>query len=89
MASGASACFSFLAQVPLNWTASRICPACLAYVQPTTVYEPSSLLKKLLRDPIAAARARSLLAYLSDMSRRLLRGSLHSGRSLRFFSTNC
>ena len=45
----------------------------------------SSLLKKLLRDPIAASRARSLLGYLSDMSCRSLRGSLHSGRSLRFF----
>jgi len=33
----------------------------------------------LLRSPIAASRARSLLAYLSDMSRRSLRGSLHSG----------
>jgi hypothetical protein len=43
------------------------------------------LLKKLLRDPIAVSRARSLLAYLFDMSRRSLRGSLHSGRSLRFF----
>ena len=43
-----------------------------------------SLLKKLLRDPIAASRARSLLAYLFDMSRRSLCGSLHSGRSLRF-----
>ena len=45
----------------------------------------STLLKKLLRDPIAASRARSLLAYLFDMSRRSLRGSLHSGHSLRFF----
>ena len=45
----------------------------------------SSLLKKLLRDPIAVSRARSLLAYLFDMSRRSLCGSLHSGRSLRFF----
>ena len=50
---------------------------------------PGSLLKKLLRDPIAASRARSLLAYLFDMSRRSLRGSLHSGRSLRLFSIDC
>ena len=33
----------------------------------------------LLRSPIAASRARSLLAYLLDMSRRSLRGSLPSG----------
>ena len=66
----------------------------------------SRLLKKLLRDPIAASRARSLLTYLSELwlrpnipfahvslhrnshrsfSRRSLRGSLHSGRSLRVF----
>jgi len=32
---------------------------------------------KLLRRPSAASRARSLLAYRSDMSRRSLRGSLH------------
>ncbi len=66
----------------------------------------SSLLKKLLRDPIAASRARSFLAYLSELwlrhnvrlayvslnrnsfSRRSLRGSLHSGRSLRFSQQN-
>ena len=33
----------------------------------------------LLRSLIAASRARSLLAYLLDMSRRSLRGSLPSG----------
>ena len=33
----------------------------------------------LLRNQPAASRARSLLAYLFDMSRRLLRGSLHLG----------
>jgi hypothetical protein len=43
------------------------------------------LSKKLLRDPIAMSRARSVLAYLSDMSRPSLRGSSHSGHSLRFF----
>ena len=36
-------------------------------------------LNNLLRAPIAASRARSLLAYLHDVSRRSLRGSLHSG----------
>lgn len=45
----------------------------------------NSLLKKLLRGPIAASRARSSLAYLFDMSRLSLRGFLHSTRSLRFF----
>jgi spermidine/putrescine transport system permease protein len=36
-------------------------------------------LNKLLRARIVASRARSLLAYPFDMSRRSLRGSLHSG----------
>ena len=36
-------------------------------------------LKNLLRAPIAASRARSLLAYLYDMFRRSLRGSLRLG----------
>jgi len=40
-------------------------------------------LHKLTR-PIAASRAHSLLAYLLDMPRHSLRGSLHSDRSLRF-----
>ncbi|GEM_PF-4610532 len=39
---------------------------------------------KLFRGQIAASRAHSLLAYLIDMSRHSLRGSLHSDRSLRF-----
>ena len=48
----------------------------------------------LLRSPIAASRARSLLAYLLDMSRRSLRGSLPSGllvtisRSAHIFNRN-
>jgi tetratricopeptide (TPR) repeat protein len=45
----------------------------------------SRLLKKLLRDPIAVSRARSLLACQFDMYRRSLCGSLRSGRSLRVF----
>ena len=49
----------------------------------------SSSLKKLLRSSIAASRARLLLAYLLDMSRRAHGsikpgGSLHSSCSLRF-----
>ena len=36
-------------------------------------------LNKLLRRPLAASRAHSLLAYLADMSRRSLRGSLRPG----------
>jgi len=36
-------------------------------------------INNLLRSQSAASRARSLLAYLFDMSRCLLRGSLHLG----------
>ncbi len=48
------------------------------------------LRKSATSDPIAVSRARLLLAYLSGMSRRAQgsinpSGSLHSGRSLRFF----
>ena len=37
------------------------------------------ILTNLLRAPITALHARSLLAYLTDMSRNLLRGALCSG----------
>jgi len=48
--------------------------------QPTSpLGMPREALNNLLRAPIAASRARSLLAYLHDMSRRSLRGSFHSG----------
>ena len=52
-----------------------------AVVVPAIFIEAASkeTLNKLLRARIAASRARSLLAYPFDMSRRSLRGSLHSG----------
>ena len=44
--------------------------------------------KNLLGHPIAASRARSLLAYRFDMSRHLLGDSLHSSGSRRFFEVS-
>ncbi len=52
---------------------------------PFPLREPGNLLKKLLRDPITASRARSLLAYLSELwlrhHVRFAHVSLHQGRA--------
>jgi len=48
---------------------------------------PWQAVEKLLRHPFAASRARSLLAYLSDVSRRSLCGSLQSDVLATFFNS--